>query len=115
MSDVDGVPQIDPTEAQRHIDEGAVLLDVRETREWQAGRAPVARHLPMGQVSTEHPGLPRDRQIVVICRSGGRSQQVARFLRANGVNALNLAGGMQAWEASGLPVVADGGGLGTVV
>ena len=62
----------------------------------------------MGQVRTRQTELPRDRRIVVICRSGGRSAAVTESLRAAGFDAVNLAGGMCAWSAAGLPVVAEG-------
>ncbi len=59
----------------------------------------------MGQLRKRHAELPRDRPIVVICRSGGRSAAVTGALRAAGFDAVNLAGGMCAWAAAGLPVV----------
>ena len=64
--------------------------------------------VPMGQVREQQQAeLPRDRRIVVVCRSGGRSAAVTESLRAWGFDAVNLAGGMCAWAAAGLPVVAD--------
>ena len=115
MSDNGDVPQIGPTEADARIVTGAYLLDVREPDEWQAGHAPAAHHLPMGEVAGSADGLPRAVDIVVICRSGARSQRVAEFLRSQGLAASNLAGGMRAWAASGLAVVTDEGAEGTVI
>ena len=114
MSDKDGVPQLDVAAARQALDDGAFLLDVREQDEWQAGRAPEAHHVPMAKVPESIAEIPAA-DIVVVCRSGARSQRVAVFLRAQGLAAGNLAGGMQAWAASGLPIVADGGGEGTVI
>lgn len=109
------VPQVDPVEGARLVEEGAYLLDVREIDEWTAGHAPVAAHLPLGEVPLRVEELPTDRPVVAICRAGGRSQQAAEFLRRQGVDAINLAGGMRAWHAAGLDVVTDEGTGGTVI
>jgi rhodanese-related sulfurtransferase len=58
--------------------------------------------------------LPRDRKLIMICRSGGRSGRAAEALVERGLPAVNLAGGMEAWRAAALPVVADGGAPGEV-
>jgi rhodanese-related sulfurtransferase len=107
------VPQIDPADAARRMAAGALLLDVREPDEWQAGHARAARHIPMADVPAAP--LPDDTEIVVVCRGGGRSQKVAEFLVAQGVAAINLAGGMRAWAESGRDVVTDEGVSGTVI
>jgi rhodanese-related sulfurtransferase len=96
-----------PTIELAQLDDAAFLLDVREDDEWRAGRAPQAHHLPMSDVPARLAELPRDRAITVICRSGGRSAHVTEYLVAQGLEAVNLAGGMQAWEAAGRPLVAD--------
>ena len=75
------------------------MLDVREPGEWQVGHVAQAWLLPMGQVARHRGDLPRDRRIVVACRSGGRSAAVAEALRAWGFDAVNLSGGMCAWQA----------------
>jgi rhodanese-related sulfurtransferase len=69
----------------------------------------------MAHVPGEGEGLPLDVEIVVVCRSGGRSQKVAEFLRASGHGAVNLDGGMRAWAAAGLPVITDTGVPGSVI
>ena len=97
------------------VDRGALLLDVREPDEWCVQRAPAAMLLPMGRVRARHNELPRHRRIVVVCRSGGRSAAVTAALRRSGFDAVNLAGGMCAWAAAGLPVVTGGGDPGLVV
>jgi rhodanese-related sulfurtransferase len=109
------VPQVDPAEAAQLIAGGAFLLDVREDDEWQAGHAPDANHLKLGDVPTRTGDVPADRTIVAVCRAGGRSQKAAEFLRGQGIDALNLAGGMQAWAAAGLDVVTDEGQPGAVI
>jgi rhodanese-related sulfurtransferase/glyoxylase-like metal-dependent hydrolase (beta-lactamase superfamily II) len=102
---VGSTPQASARACKTLIDGGALLLDVREPAEWQAEHAPMAVLIPMGQVRSRQSELPRDRRIVVVCRSGGRSAAVTELLRASGFDAMNLAGGMCAWAAAGLPVV----------
>lgn len=113
---MDQMPHVDPKEAVGLVEtEDAVLLDVREQEEWDAGHAPAARHLPMSTIPGRAGEIPDDRLIVCVCRSGGRSGAVTEALVNGGWKAANLAGGMQAWAAAGLPVVDDGGRPGQVV
>ncbi|MGW0997713.1 rhodanese-like domain-containing protein [Streptomyces sp. NPDC002523] len=94
----------------------AVLLDVREPHEWQAGHAPGAVHLSLAALAAGA-GLPvgaRTRPVVVICRSGSRSRQAAELLQARGVEAVDVIGGMRDWASAGLPVVDAHGGNGIV-
>jgi DMSO/TMAO reductase YedYZ molybdopterin-dependent catalytic subunit/glyoxylase-like metal-dependent hydrolase (beta-lactamase superfamily II) len=104
--EADTTPQVGARAAHALVDAGALLLDVREPDEWRVEHAPDARLVPMGQVKARAGELSRDRRIVVVCRSGGRSAAVTDALRAWGFDAVNLAGGMCAWAAAGLPVVA---------
>jgi rhodanese-related sulfurtransferase len=83
---------------------GALLLDVREDDEWAAGHAPQAVHIAMSRINAEYESLPGDRTIVCVCHVGARSAAVAEALRRAGWDAVNLTGGMNAWEAAGLPV-----------
>jgi len=100
---------VGPLEAEELIDQGAMLLDVREPSEWDAGHAPVAVHVPLGDLAAEIEDIPADQRIVVVCRSGGRSARATAFLVGSGRDAVNLEGGMQAWAAADLPVEgADG-------
>ena len=98
-------PSVGARAAKVLVDGGALLLDVRELEEWQVERAPDALLMPMGQVKARVSELSPDRRVVVVCRSGGRSAAVTDALRAWGYDATNLAGGMCAWTAAGLPVV----------
>ena len=87
----------------------AVLLDVREQHEWDLGHAPQATLLPMSQLSERVGELPQDVTLVCVCHVGGRSAMVAAALNRAGWRAVNLVGGMLAWEAAGYEVVdADG-------
>jgi rhodanese-related sulfurtransferase len=89
--------------------DGAVLLDVRESTEWDAGHAPGAMHVALADLSDHVAALPRDRAVVCVCRSGGRSARAARYLLESGVDALNLEGGMTAWALAGRALACDGG------
>src|SRR5689334_111187 len=96
------VPSVGPGE----IPDGAFLLDVREGEEWTAGHAPGAVHLPMMEIPARLGEVPRDGDIVVVCRSGSRSAQVVAYLQGNGWDQVfNLDGGMRAWAVAGRPVV----------
>jgi rhodanese-related sulfurtransferase len=108
------VPQVDPEACRALFADGALLLDVREPDEWSAGHAPDAVFVPMKEVQARQSELPKDRRIVTICRSGGRSAAVTEALNAWGFDSVNLAGGLYAWEAAGLPVVVDDGSPGTI-
>ena len=109
------VIDVDPDEADRLVAAGAVMVDVREDDEWEAGHAPVAVHVPVGQVVDRMDELPTDRTIVCMCRMGGRSGSVAAHLAGAGYDVRNIAGGMQAWAALGLPVVDASGAPGRVI
>ena len=101
-------------EAKSRVEGGAVLLDVREPSEWRAGHAPRARHIPLGEHDRRRKELPAGREIITVCRSGNRSARAAGILAADGHAVSNLSGGMRAWSAAGLPVVAKGGRRGSV-
>ncbi|MEU3512891.1 rhodanese-like domain-containing protein [Streptomyces longwoodensis] len=108
-----------PTVEVGDLKDDDFLLDVREDDEWQAGHAAGALHIPISEFVARYGELteaaPQDGRINVICRSGGRSAQVTMYLAQQGIDAVNVAGGMQQWEAAGRPVVTDAGGPGFVV
>jgi rhodanese-related sulfurtransferase len=110
-----GVPQIGADEGARRVQEGAFLLDVREADEWTAGHASAATHIRLAEVPGRVQDLPADAEVIAICRSGQRSDRAAAFLRTQGIEAVNLAGGMRAWAAAGLDVVTDDGDPGRVI
>lgn len=97
------------TVAPKDVPEGAILIDVREQNEWDAGHAATAQHLPASTLVQNLDQLPEtDDDLYIVCRTGGRSYQVAQWLNANGFDAINVGGGMDEWFESGLPIVADG-------
>jgi len=94
------VPEITPTELAARLDakEDFDLIDVREPYEWQLGRLPTARLIPLGQLPAALSTLDLTRDIVVYCRSGKRSADATLELRAAGFRAVNLAGGILRWS-----------------
>ena len=96
-------------QAKDRLDD-AFFLDVREPVEWQAGHIEQAVHIPMGQLNARIAEIPKDQEIVAVCRSGNRSQAVTDALNRAGYTAHNLEGGMHAWDQAGLPYVAEDGG-----
>jgi rhodanese-related sulfurtransferase len=104
-----------PTIAAAAVAADAYLLDVREPYEWEAGHVEGAIPMPMGEVMARLDQIPADRQVVVVCRSGHRSAQVTAYLAQLGRQAVNLDGGMHAWDAAGLPMVSETGAPPAVV
>ena len=87
----------------------AVILDVREDDEWAAGHVEGATHVPLGEVPQRLGELPDADPLYIICRSGNRSGRAVAWLGQQGVETVNVAGGMRAWAAAGRPMVADSG------
>jgi rhodanese-related sulfurtransferase len=101
------VREVSPSEAFELLDGEAILLDVREEREWDAGHAPMASLIPLAELPDHLDELPRDRLIICACRSGGRSLRAATFLQESGFDTVNLTGGMMSWFAEDLPFESD--------
>ncbi len=103
-----------PSVSAGDVPADAVVLDVREDEEWTAGHIEGAHHVPMGDVPARFEEVARladdPAGLVVVCRSGGRSARVVAWLAENGVDALNLDGGMGAWASAGRPMVSETGG-----
>lgn len=89
------------------LDPDVRLLDVREDDEWQAGHAPGAVHIPLGELPSRLDELPESDALYVVCRSGGRSARATAFLNANGWDAVNVDGGMRSWHAEGRDLVCE--------
>ncbi|MFH5821047.1 rhodanese-like domain-containing protein [Georgenia sp. AZ-5] len=105
------VTDLDP---ERPVPHGYVLLDVREQDEWDAGHAPGAVHIPMGELPVRVDDIPEG-DLLVVCRSGGRSARSVAWLNQAGFDAYNVDGGMKAWERAGLPLTTDDGAAPTVL
>lgn len=81
----------------------AQLIDVRESDEYAEVRADGAISIPMSEFTSRVGELDLDRDIYLICKSGGRSAQVGEYLEQRGIDAINVAGGTQGWVQAGLP------------
>jgi len=90
------------------------VVDVRYPNEWDAGHIKAAVHIPLDDVFDRVDELDRDRPVVTVCRSGGRSAEAAKDLAGEGFEVQNLDGGMTTWAAEGRPIVASDGSPGTV-
>jgi rhodanese-related sulfurtransferase len=101
------IPELDVTAVPAELPVGLVVLDVREDDEWRAGHISGAVHIPLMQVPQRVSDLPSDRQILVVCKAGGRSAKATAVLQQQGYDAVNLAGGMLAWEQAQRAMVSD--------
>jgi len=98
--------EVSVSEAATLRDQGAFMLDVRESEEWNAGHIPDATLIPLGELESRLDELPRDRQIVVVCRSGNRSATGRDILLDAGFeDVTSMGGGMNSWVSQGLPTV----------
>lgn len=98
-------PELRPAEAADRLAQGrAVALDVREPDEWACGRIAGSLHIPLAELVVRQDEIPEDAPLIVVCRSGSRSAYAAELLAAAGYDAANLAGGLKAWQAAGLPL-----------
>ena len=96
---------VSPAKAKEAQDAGAMLIDVRESSEYRSGHAPGARHISVQIIERRLGEIPKERQIIVVCQSGMRSQRAAEILSSNGYQVLNVSGGMIGWQRAGLKVV----------
>ena len=102
-----GIPQITPTELKQRLDRGddLLVLDVREPFEYQIANIG-GTLIPINEVPQRIGEIDREREVVVQCKSGGRSQRVAEFLAQAGyAKVSNLAGGIIAWSNEVDPTV----------
>jgi rhodanese-related sulfurtransferase len=105
----------DPREVYEHPDRYQIL-DVREPYEWDAGHIQEAIHVPLAAVMAGQgrEQLDASKPVVVVCRTGNRSELAALMLQAGGLDARNLEGGTERWVAAGLPLVSADGSPGRV-
>jgi rhodanese-related sulfurtransferase len=92
-------------EAYQKYQDGVFLLDVRTQEEWDEYHAPDTTLIPLDQLEGRLDELPQDEEIVVVCRSGNRSQAGRDILRNNGFErSTSMSGGLNAWRAAGYPI-----------
>jgi rhodanese-related sulfurtransferase len=102
-------PSVEAAEAMTLLTGDALMLDVRDASEWAHGHAPHSVHIAMDDLSTATPYTTHVRRVVVVSRTGRRATEAVVHLRAAGVDAVVLHGGLHAWVDAGGELVADDG------
>ena len=102
---MDEMKTITPEEVKVHLEEGKKLnlIDVREDDEVAEGMIPAALHIPMGEIPGSLEQLDKSTEYVIVCRSGGRSGNVCKYLSEHGYHTTNMVGGMLEWTGTQEP------------
>jgi rhodanese-related sulfurtransferase len=101
--------EVSRDEAQKLIEDGAQLIDVRAEHEWEAGRIAGAAHLPLAELAERTGEIDTDRPVVLYCRGGTRSTMATDALAEAGFDAAKMSEGIVGWEEAGLPLEPEGG------
>jgi len=101
--------EVSREEAQKLIEDGAQLIDVRADHEWEMGRIAGAKHLPLAELSERAGEIEKDRPVVFYCRGGNRSTMAAEAMAAEGYDAAKLSEGIVGWAEQGLALEPEGG------
>ncbi len=105
-SNAGGLPaSVSVDEAHQLYEEGTFILDVRTPEEWNEFHAPDTTLIPLDELASRVDELPKDQPIVVVCRSGNRSQSGRDILLQAGFNATSMTGGLNEWRSKGYTVV----------
>jgi rhodanese-related sulfurtransferase len=101
-----GLPsEISASQAYDMYRSGATFVDVRTQGEWDQGHIPNSLHIPLEQLPNRLSELPKDKDLVVVCRTGVRSREGAALLLQAGFTRVTcLSGGLQAWASAGYPL-----------
>ncbi|MCF8587269.1 rhodanese-like domain-containing protein [Gordonia liuliyuniae] len=86
-----------------------ILLDVREVDEWELGHVRGAMHIPLAEVPARIDEIDLDRELLVVCRTSGRSYRIMEYLLMRGIDGAVVTGGMVAWESAGKPIETGSG------
>lgn len=107
QSSASGLPaEISVAQAFEKRAAGAFILDVREPSEWNEFHVPGSTLIPLGQLADRVSEVPQDQEVVVVCRSGNRSQQGRDILKQAGFTQVtSMTGGVREWQAAGYPIV----------
>ena len=97
------VTEVGLYDLEQALEDGALLLDVRESDEYAEGHVPGAQLLPLSVLPVRMHELPRAQPVYLVCQAGGRSAQAAQLLSSAGVDARSVTGGTAAWISSGRP------------
>jgi rhodanese-related sulfurtransferase len=101
--------EVSRDEAQKLIEEGAQLVDVRAEHEWEVGHIAGATHLPLDELAERAGEIDKDRAVVLYCRGGTRSTMATTALADAGYDAAKLSEGIVGWDEAGLPLAPDDG------
>ncbi len=105
----DETREVSRGEAQKLIEDGAQLVDVRADHEWGAGHIAGAKHLPLDELAGRTGEIDMDRPVVLYCRGGTRSTMATDALAEAGFDAAKLSEGIVGWDEAGLPLAPEGG------
>jgi rhodanese-related sulfurtransferase len=108
MSDEAG-KEVSRDEAQKLIDEGAQVIDVRADHEWEVGHIPGATHLPLDELPQRVGEIDKERAVLLYCRGGNRSTMATAALAEAGYDAAKLSEGIVGWSEAGLSLDPDDG------
>jgi len=101
--------EVSREQAQKLIDAGAQLIDVRADHEWEVGRIAGATHLPLDELAQRTSEIDKDRPVLLYCRGGNRSTMAAAALAEAGYDAVKVSEGIVGWDEAGLPLEPEGG------
>jgi len=103
--------EVSRDEAQKLVEDGAQLVDVRAEHEWEMGRISGAKHLPLAELAERVGEIDKERPVVLYCRGGNRSTMATEALAAEGYDAAKLSEGIVGWAEAGLPLEPKGGAV----
>jgi len=101
--------EVSREEARKLIADGAQLVDVRAEHEWEAGRIPGAKHVPLAELGERADEIEKGRPVVLYCRGGNRSTMATEALAEAGYDAVKLSEGIVGWVDEGLSLEPEGG------
>lgn len=95
------IEEVKPSEIERRLKSGESLniIDVREGNEVETGKITGAKHIPLGEILTRLHELDKDKEYIMVCRSGNRSGLASEWLTEKGFQVKNMVGGMSNWES----------------
>jgi rhodanese-related sulfurtransferase len=96
--------EVSVDEGYQMYQNGATVVDVRTQQEWDEYHVPNATLIPLDQLPNRLNEVPKDKAILVVCRSGNRSQEGRDILLSAGYNATSMTGGLKEWYAKGYPI-----------
>jgi rhodanese-related sulfurtransferase len=85
-------------EVNSRLNDSPQMIDVRESEETAQGMIPGAKHIPLGEIPQRLGEIDKNKEVIMICRSGARSERAGEFLENNGYNVVNMDGGMISWN-----------------